>query len=40
LQDIKNDFSIHGARKGISGKDIPINFRYAIHDKPTSYTSI
>lgn len=37
IGQIKNDYSIWGVRKGISGAEIPIHARYAIHDKPIYY---
>lgn len=38
--NIKNDYSIWGKRKTASGVEIPIHLRYAIQQKPTSYTKI
>jgi DNA polymerase elongation subunit (family B) len=38
LNNLKNDFSIWGTRKSISGADIPIHLRYAVDKKPTKYT--
>ena len=40
IANIKNDFSIWGERTGVSGAKIPIHFRYALDEKPTSYTTI
>jgi hypothetical protein len=40
LTDLKNDYSIWGVRKSLTGVDIPIHLRYAIDVKPTEYTSI
>ena len=37
LNNLKNDYSIWGNRKSISGADIPIHLRYAIHKKPNYY---
>lgn len=37
LNNVKNDYSIWGIRKGIGGAEIPIHFRYAIHKKPVYY---
>ena len=37
VANIKNDFSIWGNRKSISGQDLPIHVRYAIHKKPMEY---
>ena len=38
--NIKNDFSIWGKRKTISGAEIPIHLRYAIQKKPIKYVKI
>lgn len=35
--NIKNDFSIWGKRKGVSGEELPVHMRYAIDFKPTYY---
>lgn len=35
--NVKNDYSVWGLRKSVSGAEIPIHFRYAIHKKPKSY---
>jgi hypothetical protein len=40
LTDLKNDYSIWGVRKSLTGAEIPIHLRYAIDIKPTQYTSI
>ena len=40
LLNLKNDFSVWGTYKSISGADIPIHMRYAIDKKPTSYQPI
>lgn len=40
VANVKNDFSIWGARKGVSGADIPIHLRFAIDKKPKKYTSL
>ena len=37
LNNVKNDYSVWGKRKGISGADIPIHARYAIDKKPKRY---
>ena len=39
LDNLRNDFSIWGTRKSLSGVEIPIHLRYAIDKKPFSYTS-
>lgn len=40
LLNMRNDYSIWGERKGVSGAAIPVHMRYAIDNKPTEYTSI
>ena len=40
LNNLKNDFSIWGTRKSISGADIPIHLRYAVDRKPERYKTI
>lgn len=40
LLNLRNDFSVWGSRTGISGIEIPVHMRYAIDEKPVSYTSI
>lgn len=40
LSQLRNDFSIWGERKGISGVPIPVLLRYALDEKPAQYTSI
>lgn len=37
LNNLKNDFSVWGVRKGINDADISIHARYAIDKKPTFY---
>jgi len=39
LLNIKNDFSIWGAREGISGAEIDLHMRYALDTKPTKYVT-
>lgn len=39
LNNIKNDYSIWGKRKGTGGTEIPIHLRYAIDKKPIQYTT-
>lgn len=39
INNIKNDYSIWGTRKSITGAEIPIHARYAIHNKPVYYHS-
>ena len=40
LNNLKNDFSIWGTRKSVSGADIPIHLRYAVDKKPKKYKTI
>lgn len=40
LSNLKNDYSVWGERKGVSGIKIPVHYRYAIDIKPKTYTSI
>ena len=40
LLNIRNDWALWGTMTGASGVDIPIHMRYAIDDKPESYTSL
>jgi len=37
FNNLKNDFSIWGVKKGVSGIEIPIHLRYAIDTKPWYY---
>ena len=37
LNNLKNDFSIWGVRKGITGEDLPVHMRYALDRKPEYY---
>ncbi len=37
LLNLKNDFTVWGKRKGLSGQEIPIHMRYAIDNKPFRY---
>lgn len=37
INNIKNDFSIWGTKKALSGAEIPIHYRYAIDKKPTFF---
>lgn len=39
LLNVKNDFTVWGTYKSISGVDMPIHMRYAIDKKPNSYIS-
>lgn len=40
LLNVKNDFSVWGTYKSLSGADIPIHMRYALDTKPTKYQTI
>ena len=40
ILNIRNDFSIWGSRKGITGAEIPIHMRYAVDLKPQFYRPI
>lgn len=40
LQNMKNDYSIWGQRKTVSGATVPVHLRYAIDIKPTHYVSV
>ena len=40
LTNLRNDFSVWGKRKGVSGTDIPIHARYAIDKKPVFYKAL
>lgn len=37
ILNIRNDFSIWGKRKSVSGQDLPVHMRYAIDFKPSYY---
>lgn len=37
LNNIKNDYSIWGTKKSITGTELPVHLRYAIDKKPTYY---
>ena len=39
ILNIKNDFSIWGERKSVSGATLPVHMRYALGKKPTWYTT-
>lgn len=40
LNNVKNDFSIWGTKKSISGTELPVHLRYAVDKKPTYYKTI
>lgn len=37
IANIRNDFSVWGTRKSVTGQEIPVHMRYAIDKKPTFY---
>lgn len=39
LGNVKNDYSVWGIRKGVTGTEIPVHLRYAIDSKPVTYTN-
>lgn len=39
IDNVKNDFSVWGTRKGAGGADLPIHVRYALQTRPTEYVS-
>lgn len=39
LSNLRNDYSVWGTRKSVSGQELPVHMRYAIDEKPVSYTS-
>lgn len=39
LTNLKNDFTVWGNRKGISGIDLPVHYRFAIDRKPEVYVT-
>ncbi len=40
LNNVKNDFSIWGTKKSITGTELPVHLRYAVDKKPTYYKTI
>lgn len=40
LLNLRNDYVIWGERQTVSGAIVPVHMRYAIDQKPTSYTTI
>ena len=40
ISNIRNDFTVWGKRKGLSGADIPIHARYAVDKKPVYYQTL
>lgn len=39
IDNVKNDFSVWGTRKGAGGADLPIHVRYALQTRPANYMS-
>ena len=35
--NVRNDYAIWGIRKSVTGAELPVHFRYAIHKKPEYY---
>ena len=40
ILNLRNDYSVWGVRKTLSGAEVPIHVRYAIDTKPIRYTTI
>ena len=40
LNNVKNDFSIWGTKKSVTGNEVPVHLRYAIDKKPYYYKSL
>ena len=40
LIELKNDYSLWGTRKSLTGNDLPVHLRYAIDKKPTYYKTL
>ena len=40
LSELKNDYSLWGTRKSLTGNDLPIHLRYAIDKKPIYYKTL
>lgn len=40
LSELKNDYSLWGTRKSLTGNDLPVHLRYAIDKKPTYYKTL
>ena len=39
LNNLRNDYSVWGVRKSVTGNELPVHMRYAIDEKPTIYTN-
>ena len=40
LRELKNDYSLWGTRKSLTGNDLPVHLRYAIDKKPIYYKTL
>ena len=40
LSELKNDYSLWGIRKSLTGNDLPVHLRYAIDKKPIYYKTL
>lgn len=40
ISNIKNDFTVWGTRRSITGQELPMHMRYALDKRPEVYTSI
>ncbi len=40
VNNIKNDFTVWGSKKTVTGQELPIHVRYAIAKKPVEYNSL
>lgn len=40
LANLRNDYTVWGSKRGVTGKELPAHMRYAIDTKPLKYTSI
>ena len=40
LSNLRNDFTVWGTRRSVTGQELPMHMRYAIDVKPKTYTSI
>ena len=40
LSELKNDYSLWGTRKSLTGNDLPVHLRYAIDKKPIYYKTL
>jgi hypothetical protein len=40
LANLRNDYTVWGSKRGVTGKELPAHMRYAIDTKPLKHTSI